>query len=271
VAVVYAQNPEKASTEYSGDTTYDAAQGLVNPATAAAMGWSQHLARYGPYREDALGQVVVAARRHARLNPNAVFRDELTLEDYLRQPEVLTPFRALDICKLTAGGYCIILARADLAQEGPHPRVLLHAIARHPAPDPLSDRDHLLLPTMRRVADQVYAAADCGPADIDYLSISDGHSPVVLMTLEQYGFCEFGDSADFAAAGEIELGGKLPINVDGGQLSCAYSIGFLHQVEMVRQLRGECGERQVEGARIGQYATTGNFRQEFLSNIYIRA
>lgn len=271
VACVYGHNRSVRVDEYSGDVVYDDAQGLVNPAAAAAAGWAEHVERHGPYTEEALGHVVLGARNHALRNPAAVFRAPLTMEQYLDEPIVVEPFRPLDICRVTGGGgYCFILTRADLARERPHPVVLLQAIGRQVAPDPLSNPDHLLLPGMRSVADQVYGAAGCGPEDIDVLGVSDGHSAVVLMTLEQYGFCEFGGSEEFAAGGGIELGGRLPVNPDGGQLSYAYSVGYLHQIELVNQLRGICGERQVEGAGIAQYATTGNFRQEFLSNIYVR-
>jgi acetyl-CoA acetyltransferase len=234
------------------------------------MGWTEHAARYGPYDETALGEVVLSARRHARMTPHAVYRDELTMQDYLRDPVILWPFRALDICKLTNGGFALILTRAGRAADGPHPRVVLQAAGRQQSPDPLSP-DHMQLRAMRSAARQVYEAAGCGPQDIDVLALSDGHSSVVLMTLEHYGFCDYGESGRFVAEGNIDLGGKIPLNPDGGQLSCAYSIGYLHQIELVRQLRGDCGRRQVEDAILGQYCTTGGFRQHFATHIYARA
>jgi acetyl-CoA acetyltransferase len=270
VACLHAHAPATRLDQLAGPIVYDPAQGLVNPATGAAMGWTEHRHRHGPYDDEALGHVVLAARRHAQRNPEAIFRDALTMDEYLEQPVVLSPFRALDIGKLSNGAWCVILRRADLADEALHPRVVLRAIGRRQSPDPLRP-GHLLLDAMRSAADQVYAAAGCGPEDIDVLTLSDGHSAVVLMTLEQYGFCGFGESADFVAAGETDLGGRLPLNPDGGQLSCAYSIGFLHQIELIRQLRGECGPRQVEGARLGQYCTTGGFRQHFATHVLARA
>jgi acetyl-CoA acetyltransferase len=92
---------------------------------------------------------------------------------------------------------------------------------------------------------------------------------VVVQTLENYGFCGEGEGGDFIADGGIRLGGRLPVNTDGGQLSGGYLVGWLHQIELVRQLRGEAGERQVEGARVGQYTTTGMFREHYLATLYV--
>jgi acetyl-CoA acetyltransferase len=121
---------------------------------------------------------------------------------------------------------------------------------------------------MRSAAQQVYEAADLGPSDIDVLALSDASTVAVVQTLENYGFCGEGEAGDFVASGAISHGGKIPVNPDGGQLSGGYLVGWLHQVELVRQLRGEAGERQVAGARYGQYCTTGGNREHYLSTIY---
>jgi acetyl-CoA acetyltransferase len=269
VLCVYGRNPAGAMTQLSGEITYDERFGLFNAGAVAALGWSRHMALYGS-TEEALGRVVVASRAHAARNPNAAFRDPLSLDDYLAEEHLVWPFRELDICKMTAGAVALILTRAERAAESPQPPVLMHAVGRQQATRTLEDDGHLLCHGMRSVASHIYGASGLGPEDIDVLGISDASSAAVLMTLENYGFCGEGESPALLADGRIEPGGALALNTDGGQLSGGYLVGWLHQAELVRQLRGEAGERQVEGARLAQYMTTGRFRQDFLSTIYRR-
>jgi acetyl-CoA acetyltransferase len=121
---------------------------------------------------------------------------------------------------------------------------------------------------MKEAAAQVYSAAGMKPADVDVLGITDSHTPAVIHTLENYGFCGEGEAGAFVGAGEIELGGSIPTNTDGGAQSGGYLLGWPSQAELVRQLRGEGGERQVRDATVGQYCTTGRVREDYLSIIY---
>jgi acetyl-CoA acetyltransferase len=107
----------------------------------------------------------------------------------------------------------------------------------------------------------VYAAAGVAPADIDALYIQDPTSVWVLQMLEWYGFCGIGEGGPFVAEGHTRLGGSIPVNTNGGQLSESYMWGWLHLVEAVRQLRGECGPRQVPGARLVQHCSTKTFQK----------
>ena len=118
------------------------------------------------------------------------------------------------------------------------------------------------------MATQVYGSS-IGPGDVDVLVISDASTAAIPQTLENFGFCEEGSSEDFIVGGAIDLGGRLPVNPDGGQLSGGYLVGWLHHVELVRQLRGEAGPRQVPTASVGQYCTTGRFLEDYLSSIYV--
>lgn len=121
---------------------------------------------------------------------------------------------------------------------------------------------------MVEVAGQVYGASGLTPGDIDALYVYDATTGIVLQTLENYGFCPVGGGDAFVRGGHIDPGGALPVNTHGGHLSGGYLFGWLHHVELVRQLRGECGERQVAGARIAQFCTTGRFREDFASTIF---
>jgi acetyl-CoA acetyltransferase len=228
------------------------------------------MARYGT-TERALGEVVVAQRRHAANNPLAAFTTPMTIEDYFANEVVAWPLRSLDMTKLTAGGAAVILARADRATDMRKEPIFLRAVGRQQAPMTLDD-EHLLCHGMREVARQVYGSSGLRPSDVDVLGVSDATSVAIPQTLENYGFCPEGGSEDFLVSGGMSLGGGgIPTNTDGGQLSGGYLVGWLHQVELTRQLRGEAGPRQVPGARIGQYTTTGRYLNDYLSTIYVTA
>jgi acetyl-CoA acetyltransferase len=252
----------------SGGIDEDRTYGLYNAGATAALGWTRYKALYGG-REETLGEVAVAAREHARMNPLAAWRDPLSLDDYLAEPYTVWPFRELDICKLTAGAAALIVTTPERARSAPHRPVLFLAAGRRQSARRLQSDEHLLCHAMRDVATQLYAAAEVGPADVDILAVSDASTAAVVQSIENYGFCGEGEGGDFIAGGGIRVGGRLPVNTDGGQLSGGYLVGWLHQVELVRQLRGEAGERQVEGARVGQYTTTGMFREHYLATLYV--
>lgn len=268
VLCVYARNPPGAMTQLSGGIDEDRTYGLYNAGATAALGWTRYAALYGG-REETLGEVAVTHREHARLNPLAAFRGPLTLDDYLAEPYSVWPFRDLDICTMTAGAAALIVTTPERARSGPHRPVLFLASGRRQSARRLQSDEHFLCHAMRDAAAQLYAAADLGPEDVDVLAISDASTAVVVQTLENYGFCGEGEGGDFIAGGGIRVGGRLPVNTDGGQLSGGYLVGWLHQVELVRQLRGEAGERQVEDARVGQYTTTGMFREHYLATLYV--
>lgn len=268
VACVFARNPRQATVAYSGGYVYDRTYGLVNAGAVAALGWTRYMSKYETVPED-LGAVAVTFRDHARLNPNAAFTEPLTLDDYLATRYTVWPFRELDICKVTAGGVAIIITAADRAGDHPKTPVYLEAAGRQQAPLELASDEHLMCYAMTSVAEQVYGEAGIGPADVDLLMATDSSTASVIHTLENYGFCEPGEGGHFVRNGGIGLDGAIPMNPDGGQLSGGYLLGWLHHVELVRQLRNECGERQVAGARVAQYATTGRWRTDFLSSIFV--
>jgi acetyl-CoA acetyltransferase len=267
VLCAYGRNPPGAMTQYAGAIPEDPLSGLYQAAATAAFGWTQYSHLYGHHAET-LGHIVVGARQNARLNPEAAFTDPLSLEDYLAQPYLIWPLREGDICKLTAGAVAVIITTPERAAEGPKAPVLFEGVGRQEAPRKLENDDHFMCRPMRLVADQVYSAAGMTPADIHVLAVYDGHSSAVVHTLENYGFCGEGEAADFVAEGKIALGGSIPVNPHGGHLSGGYLVGWTHHVELVRQLRGEAGPRQVPGARVAQFTTTGRIREDYCSTIY---
>lgn len=268
VACVYGRNLVGSTGQPCGIADYDFDRGLVNANAIFAIGWSQYRARYGA-GDEVLGHVAIAAHRHAALNPNAAWPQPLTMEQYLAAPYVVSPLREWDIARITAGGVALIFTRREIARDLAKTPVYLHAVGRRQATRLYENDDQLLCPGMRSAGAQAYAAAGMQPADIDALYISDASSAAVVHTLENYGFCAEGEGGEFVRDGGIELGGRLPVNTSGGQLGEGYLVGWLQHAELVRQLRGECGARQVPGARIAQYCATGRQREDFLTSIYV--
>lgn len=267
VACVFGRNVPGAMTDLSGAATYDLDHGYVNAHAAFAMGWTRYAAKYRP-SEELLGLVLLNQRRNAALNPIAGWPEQVTMDEYLADPFVLWPFRSLDICRVSAGGVALIMARGDIARDLAKKPVYLRAVGRRQAARLWENDEHLLCYPMRDVAAQVYAEAGVGPDDIDLLVTSDPCTAHFIHTLENYGFCEEGGAEAFIRGGGIEIDGKTPVNPHGGQLGEGYLVGWLHHAEMARQLRGECGPRQVTGARVAQYTATGRQREDFLSSIY---
>jgi acetyl-CoA acetyltransferase len=246
--------------ELDGPHGENPAYGLRAPIGGAGMTLQRYLTRYGG-RAEQLAAIPVAFRRHASLNPNAAYREPITTEDYLAARSAVEPLRVYDCAAVTDGAVCLILTSLERARacrarpvsvagfQGVHggrgeaafalPGLgTLHQDTYDYEPDDLS----------------VYAMAGITRADIDVLGVMDSFTPQVLSTLERFGFTRAGETLDWIQDGRIELGGELPLNTSGGHLSEGYLCGMGHIAEGVRQLRGECGERQVKGARLFQYA-----------------
>jgi len=268
VACLFARNPPGAMEALSGPPVYNSAHGLVNANAIAAMGFTQYMARYGS-GERGLAEVAVAARHYARMSPGAAYRDPLSYEDYFADPYLVWPYRSLDIAKAMAAGAAVIVARRDIARDCLKAPVYLEAYGRRQAARGFENDEHLLCWPMKDVAAQVYDRSGLTPQDIDVLAIYDATSGIVLQTLENYGFCGEGEAEEFVKNGRIAPGGELALNTFGGHLSGGYLFGWLHHVEIVRQLRGECAERQVKDARVAQFCTTGGMREHYASTIFI--
>jgi len=204
-----------------------------------------------------LGEIAVAERRFATLNDNAIMRDALGIEQYLAGRYICAPLRLNDYCLVNDGGVALIVTTADRAQRLARRPVYVSGIGRSDMNrDATSLRPRLLdfyHTAHRATAEQAFAAAGAGPADMDVVGIYDSFSAHVLYALEGFGYCDVGEAARFIAGGTIGPGGRLPVNTSGGHLSESYMQGWNHQVELVRQLRGETGTRQVANARHGHY------------------
>jgi acetyl-CoA acetyltransferase len=238
--------------------------GMAAPAAGAAMSTRRYLDTYGIDREQ-LGAVAVAQREAARHNPHAVMRKPLSRADYEQSRYVIEPLRLFDCSVPTDTAVALLLARADRARSLAQPPVWVLAFQGvHAGPNEfifgqpgLGIHQADVFELVARGADEpVYRRAGVEPSDIGTLHCYDGFSTQVLWTLERFGFCRPGEAADFVQDGRIELDGELPVNTSGGHLSEGHSNGWGHTVELVRQLRGQAGPRQIQDLRVGQWATT---------------
>jgi acetyl-CoA acetyltransferase len=197
---------------------------------------------------EGLADVVVASRAHGSLTPRARRRTLITRDEVLASPMVSAPLRTLDCCLISDYGAAVIVTRADLAADRPHPPVWLLGSGEATTHEFISQAPDLMNLGSAVASAAAYRSAGLTPEDIDIAYLYDCFSITVLVLLEELGLCERGEASAFAASGAISPGGSLPVNTNGGLLS--YSNGaLLHVVEAVRQLRGEAVGRQVPDAR----------------------
>jgi acetyl-CoA acetyltransferase len=180
-------------------------------------------------------------------------RKPMTLADHQNSRMIADPFRLFDCSLESAGAAAVVVSSAERAKDLSHTPVFISGVAEgHPdSPSAITQRPDLTRIGIARAAPIAFAMADVTHTDIDVAEIYDCFTYIVLCQLEDMGFCAKGEGGDFIANGRIRLDGELPINTHGGLLSEAHIAGMNHIVELVRQLRGDCGERQVAGAEIG--------------------
>jgi acetyl-CoA acetyltransferase len=232
--------------------------GAYSAANWAALYAHRHFHTYGTTREH-LGAVAVTARRHAGLNPSAVYRDPMSLNDYLAARMISTPLGLYDCDAPCDGATAVVVSRADAASDLPNPAVGIEAVGTAIRGRPSWDQwDDLTTMAARDAAAQLWTRTDLSPADVDVAQLYDGFSIITLIWLEALGFCDKGEAGPFVEGGErIALDGELPLNTGGGQLSGGrlHGYGLLH--EGVLQLRGQAGERQAGAPEVGVVAAGG--------------
>ncbi len=238
--------------------------GLVLPAGGTAMALQRYLHKYNVDREK-LGAVALAQRRSAALNPLAVMREPLTAEDYATSPDVVAPLRRLDCSVPVEVSIAVILTRVERAVDLPQRPVYLRSyqgVAAGPEEFSFGQRGLGIHQSLeeeyrpRGAEEPVFASGGVTPRDIHTMHCYDGFTPHVLWTLERFGFAEIGEAADFVQDGRIDIGGALPVNTSGGHLSEGHSNGWGQTLEIVRQLRGAAGPRQIADCRLALWATT---------------
>ena len=220
------------------------------PISAYALAASRHMHEFGTTREQ-LAQVAVAARAWARLNPEAFMRDPLSVEDVLASRMVSDPLTVRDCCLVTDGGGAYVLVSAERAKDLPRKPVYVLGNATAVWNRQISSMPDLTVTAASQSGREAFAMAGLTPKDMDVVQLYDAFTINTLLFLEDLGFCPKGEAGRFVEGGAIAPGGKLAVNTNGGGLSCVHPgmYGIFALIEAVRQLRGDCGERQVKDAR----------------------
>jgi acetyl-CoA acetyltransferase len=262
IVLCYGTNQRSARTDFGvavgGGADFATISGLVHVAGPAAMAFRRHQHLYGT-TEEQLAHVAVSQREWAQRNPAAIFRDPLTVEDYLASPYLVAPLRRPDLTMISDGGAALVVTSAERGRDRAKTPVYVLGMAEQTALRGDANPDNLMRPWLGDVASRLWSSSGVRPDDVDLLYIQDATSVWVLQMLEWYGFCKIGEGGPFLAEGHTHPGGSLPVNTNGGQLSESYMWGWLHLCEAVRQLRGECGDRQVPTPRVAVDCSSHDF------------
>ncbi len=256
-------NAAEAYTNYGAHSLeYEIPYGITVPGIYALVA-ARHMHEYGTTPEQ-LAAIAVACRRHASLNPAAQKRDPISIDDVIGSRMISTPLRLLDCSLLSDGGAAIVVTSLERARDLKAKPVRVLGLGQaqsyyhmgHLARTVGAQKGShfgLTRSVQSVAARQAFGEAGVKPDDIDVAELYDSFTITALMQFEDLGFCAKGEGGSFVENGRIELGGTLPTNTHGGLLSFAHpgaSGGMHHIIEAARQLRGECGARQVEGAAL---------------------
>src|SRR5579864_554411 len=246
--------------EAGGGHGEDPVYGMTSPGAGAALVARRYFERYGANSRQ-LATIPVAFRKHASMNPAAIMREPYSVDDYQASRYVCEPLHLLDYCLINDGASCVIVTTAERARDLNKRPVYISGMQGLPGgheefiwvypgfgvvQQSVCDYEAGLQP--------VYKMAGITHKDVDALFTYDAFSILAWIALERFGFCKPGEAAAFTQGGRIEVGGELPMNTNGGLLSEAHIMAWNHQVEIARQLRGECGLRQVRDCEIIQWA-----------------
>ncbi|MCB1262538.1 MAG: hypothetical protein KDB33_19415, partial [Acidimicrobiales bacterium] len=225
--------------------------GMRTPMGAYALAASRHMAQYGTTSEQ-LAQIAVSTRRWAARNPRARLQELITIDEVLASPYEATPLHKLECCLVTDGAGAVVLTSAERARDLARPPVLVLGAGTSHTHSMISQMPDLTVTAGTVSGPAAFAQAGIGPDDVDVLETYDSFTITVLLALEDLGFCPKGDGGAFVADDPLGPGGSLPANTNGGGLAYTHPgmYGIFLLVEAVRQLRGECGDRQVPGAEV---------------------
>lgn len=262
VAMIFCVASRSAGRQFGGTVQHGPGEQGATPSSYYyyhPWGWSSQAAHwalmFGHYqaaygaREEDLGAVAQQVRDHASRNPNAIMQKPFTIEEYMASRYIVRPLHLLDICLVNDGAVCLIVSKAELARRAKKPRVLVagwgEAKVKGDKMDVMVRQG--LTPVLQDAGRQALDMAGVSLDEIGHFEGYDAGSIHLVNQIEGYGFVPKGEGIEFCKDGGMGLGGRLPSNTDGGNLSGSYMQGWSQVCETVRQLRGEAGPRQVEG------------------------
>ena len=245
------------------DSRYEFPVGITFPGVFALLA-NLYSKKYNvplPELKRQMAQVSVNSHYYAARNPKAQIQKEITMDDVLNSLMVACPVQLQDCCPFTDGAAALVLASEEVASKLTSKPVYLAGIGQASAGNLMSQKDHLPHLYSRELAvRQSYKMAGMTPADIDIVEVHDCFSIAAIIALESLGFFEYGKAGEAVIKGETKIGGKIAVNISGGLKAKGHPIGATgaaQAYEIVKQLRGECGERQVDGAKVGMTDTLG--------------
>jgi acetyl-CoA acetyltransferase len=220
------------------------------PLSSYALAASRHMHQFGTTRAQ-MAEVAVAARAWANTNPEAFAKGPLSIEDCLASRMISSPISARDCCLVTDGAAAIVMTRTDRARDLPQPPVAVLGAAAATWWTAISQAPDITVTAAVESGARAYAMAGVGPGDIDVVQLYDAFTINTILFLEDLGFCAKGEGGAFVAGGRIAPGGALPVNTNGGGLSCCHPgmYGLMALVEAVRQVRGTAAN-QIAGAKL---------------------
>jgi acetyl-CoA acetyltransferase len=257
---------------YASDARWEQSLGLTFPGVFALIARA-HMARHGT-TEAQMAAVAVKNHRHGVLNPKAQFRKEITVEQVLSSARVADPLKLYDCCPFTDGGAALVLASEEVARNRPRAVSVLASAAASDAMLLHDKRDLARVPATERAAAAAYRQAGLGPESVDVVELHDCFTIAEIVATEGLGLFEPGMGGVAAERGWTSLGGKIPVNPSGGLKAKGHPIGATGAAqiaEIVTQLRGEAGPRQVDGARTGLTHTLGGNTATVLVSLFGRA
>lgn len=246
-----------ANSRIAGAMQYEAPYGnsLVGAYALAAR---RHMHEFGTTSEQ-LAEISVAVRSHAALNPHAMYRDPLTIDDVVSSRMIADPLHKYECCVISDGGGAVIVTTAERAKDLRKPPVYVLGAAGASTHWNVSQMGDYTTTAAAKCGPIAFAQAGVTPADIDTVQIYDSFTITVLLLLEDLGFCPKGEGGRFVEGGTLKLDGKLPLNTDGGGLSACHPgmRGIFLLVEATRQLRGEAGDAQVPDCELALACGSG--------------
>jgi acetyl-CoA C-acetyltransferase len=255
-----------------GEVQWESVFGTTFPSYYAMFA-KCHMHEYGTTRENML-QVAVKNHHYGAKNPLALFQKEITIEKARASEDVATPFCVYDCCANADGAACVILADEDRAKALSDKVVWLDGVGCATASMSVLRRPHLTgLPSAVDAAKAAYSMAEAGPKDVDVAEVHDCFTIAEILAYEDLGFCEKGKGGAFIQDRRSYIGGDVAVNVDGGLKSKGHPIGATGvsmTYEIVKQLRGEAGERQVPDAKVGLTHNVGGIGQYTFVHVYRR-